>query len=1183
MTASGAGLSYEWYKVGDSSPVGTGSSYIVSPIAAGDAGGYYVVVSGACAPPVTSETAILTIESAAPTVTTNPENKAVCDGVTVLFTAAATGATALQWQVSTNGGSTWSNLSGATSSPLSFSAAVSENNNQYRAMFTNSCGNVPSTAAVLTVSSIPETPLNVTAMPSTITSGQSSILSATVASGETVDWYVGGCEGTLVGSGSSFTVSPLMSTTYSARARNEAADCESISCASVTVNVVTVYRKAMDFTSGNGYVSVPDDNTLDLTGQGTLEAWIYPTAFTPGAGIVFKGTPDVCYGFGFGTAESTSRNIDFVMNDASGGTVHLTAVDKELETNRWYHVACEWNRTAPYMKIYINGILKASSTAAIPAARTNDQALRVGVSASDKYYKGFIDEVRIWNSARIGDGSLNEIRDYMCRKVLLDSDLACYLQFDESEGDLCADASGNGNAGIKTNAERICSSAPIGDDSAYDYTGFFYPAFRASLAYQGLDRMTVTGDSGSWAENEDSCIHVYRVDSSPNDIIAPFGWQSFVATPRYWGVFVAGGTSPTYSMAYNYEGYPLAYDESCLKMAFRDHNCDTWENLSAALDIEANTLTKGLLSGTEFILGYNVDPRNSIQYNGSSEYVYVADPGTTSIFDLNDAGTLEAWIYPDAFTADAGILVKGTTDGINNACYGFGLSGGSTLFTGGTSANIGFVVGDSTGGVYRLTGSVNLDLGKWYHVACVWDNTAGTDTMAIYLNGVQYAFSTASIDNAATASDEDVRIGMQAISNPDVYFTGRIDEVRIWNAARSQTDIRNTMCHTIAGTESGLVGYWRFDEEITGTSCPDYTANNNSAVMYNFGTAGQVIDARTCSEAPIGSASAWSYYDGGGITPVSATLTHPDGDYMFATESGGYWFGTFSGIQIYRVGYLPVYPPDLWEDDYHTYVTPNGLTPPYDFSTTPHSWAWSSIDYSRYWGVFLTDWSTGGSEPTYDVIYNYGTFSNGNPNVPYSADKNDPTAPHIGLAKRNAYCDRNWIDSGAYWAFGTDQLELTAAQSLVQTQNGPPKTYTEYVLGGINQPLAIALASFKAKAVDGCIEISWETATEIDTLGFQLWRSEQEEGPYAPVAGSYNLSKSVMDTQGAKYAFTDCDVILDGKTAYYYKLEEIETEHQDENPFYGPIGPVRETLTASQHSSRTSWNDKACFISILAE
>jgi Bacterial Ig domain/Immunoglobulin I-set domain len=88
-----------------------------------------------------------------PTVSKQPGNQTVTAGQTATFTAAATGSPTptVQWQVSTNGGGTFSSLPGATSTTLSFATDSSQNGNQYRAVFTNSAGSATTTAATLTV------------------------------------------------------------------------------------------------------------------------------------------------------------------------------------------------------------------------------------------------------------------------------------------------------------------------------------------------------------------------------------------------------------------------------------------------------------------------------------------------------------------------------------------------------------------------------------------------------------------------------------------------------------------------------------------------------------------------------------------------------------------------------------------------------------------------------------------------------------------------------------------------------------------------------------------------------------------------------------------------------------------------------------------------------------------------
>ena len=84
----------------------------------------------------------------APSVTTNPSNQTVNAGGAYSFTAAASGSPApsVQWQVSTDGGVTFTDIGGATSTSLEGVAAASDGGHQFRALFTNAAGFINTTA-----------------------------------------------------------------------------------------------------------------------------------------------------------------------------------------------------------------------------------------------------------------------------------------------------------------------------------------------------------------------------------------------------------------------------------------------------------------------------------------------------------------------------------------------------------------------------------------------------------------------------------------------------------------------------------------------------------------------------------------------------------------------------------------------------------------------------------------------------------------------------------------------------------------------------------------------------------------------------------------------------------------------------------------------------------------------------
>lgn len=102
------------------------------------------------------------------TITTQPASQTVCQGANITFSVVTTGnLQTYQWQLSTNGGSTWTNITNANAASLTLpSVTTALSGNQYRVIVTNSCNTVTSNAATLTVNA--PTPVTVGALPSKI-------------------------------------------------------------------------------------------------------------------------------------------------------------------------------------------------------------------------------------------------------------------------------------------------------------------------------------------------------------------------------------------------------------------------------------------------------------------------------------------------------------------------------------------------------------------------------------------------------------------------------------------------------------------------------------------------------------------------------------------------------------------------------------------------------------------------------------------------------------------------------------------------------------------------------------------------------------------------------------------------------------------------------------------------------
>jgi hypothetical protein len=143
-------------------------------------------------PAAASGSSTLTVR-AAPSILTSPTSQTVVSGNSVTFTATASGfpAPTVQWQVSTNGGSSFSKISGATGASYTISAVTAKQNGyEYRAVFTNSAGSATTSAAKLTVQFAPVVTTNPSS--TSVSAGQTATFTAAANSNPlaTIDWQV---------------------------------------------------------------------------------------------------------------------------------------------------------------------------------------------------------------------------------------------------------------------------------------------------------------------------------------------------------------------------------------------------------------------------------------------------------------------------------------------------------------------------------------------------------------------------------------------------------------------------------------------------------------------------------------------------------------------------------------------------------------------------------------------------------------------------------------------------------------------------------------------------------------------------------------------------------------------------------------------------------------------------------
>ena len=138
--------------------------------------------------------------------------------------------------------------------------------------------------------------------------------------------------------------------------------------------------------------------------------------------------------------------------------------------------------------------------------------------------------------------------------------------------------------------------------------------------------------------------------------------------------------------------------------------------------------------------------------------------------------------------------------------------------------------------------------------------------------------------------------------------------------------------------------------------------------------------------------------------------------------------------------------------------------------------------------------------------------------------------------------------SGSGWV-GLTTNRSTGSSGSYSYAEGDTPGFSDFLLGNANDPpTAVTLSAFSAEWAGDEVRVTWETALEIETLGFNLWRSTNDSA-YEQVNASLVPAAAPGGVMGGNYAFVDENVTL-GET-YVYKLEELEIGGA--RNWYGPV------------------------------
>ena len=331
---------------------------------------------------------------------------------------------------------------------------------------------------------------------------------------------------------------------------------------------------------GNGYFDI---GNLGAPHFFTVEAWI-KRINASATQYVLSGNGANSWSFGV-----TTSRLFVSLNGAST----VTSQDvPEINDGKWHHVAVAF-QDGP-MNFYVDGVHKGWTEIGTSGLSASNYSIGTQFSPGNSL-DGEIDEIRIWDWVLDAENA-DTIRSWMNRKITpahpVYSSLIRYYTFNEPNLDKAYDMAASSTGLLVNNIGGVLSGAAIGDASVYDFINQS-PAFTVP----GGESFNADASGGS-----PEGISVYLVKDPP---LNQAGILGLGGNDHYFGVQVSGGTNPTYTAEYFYEGssFVTPATEPTLKLFRRDNNSVIiWADCGAILNTTLNTLT-ATGQHTEYVLG----------------------------------------------------------------------------------------------------------------------------------------------------------------------------------------------------------------------------------------------------------------------------------------------------------------------------------------------------------------------------------------------------------------------------------------------------------------------------------------------------------------------------------------------------------------------------------------------------
>ena len=661
------------------------------------------------------------------------------------------------------------------------------------------------------------------------------------------------------------------------------ADCDDAdACTTDTCNAANA--AALDLDGTNDYLTLrgEGDTTQNfLTNFGassfTVEGWFWADS-SASYGVsdnitIFRqgrqgGNPQVVVQL---RGTSGLRTLDAsVETSYMGGGANYTQYNTPAVTfsyNAWHHFAMVVDRASNQLHLYLDGGTPSSVSApnwgtypinngCVSGTCTSSTADPVLVAATradsgalGPYFKGRVDEIRVWDTAR----TQTEIQANKDREISSVPGLRHRWAMNEGAGTTAADTGStptsvatlvNGPAwrtsagDIPTYGDGLCEHTPVPNccDSASDcddLTACTDDSCDETHHCQHTNNIAAC-DDGLFCNGADSCAGGYCAHAGNP---CPGDQRCDEATDTCVECLVDGDcasdgnvctdevcNTETHACENPFNTLPCEDGNTCT-------TGDTCNGSGLCVGGAATSCDDGNACTQDSCLGSTI--QNGLILNGTSQYVHLGAASTHTELGLSRF-TIETWFKKTGSGVEAAFAAVAPNNAIPLVTKGRGVGDGGTFdlnyFLGIVNATGKVVfsfeqIETPVGGDNLVQGTVNVNDGLWHHAAVTYDG----QTLRLYVDGSPDG-SLATTKTPRWDSIHRFALGTgysdyASALGPAGYFAGVLDEVRVWDHARSGSAIAQGMARRIRSAP-GLVGRFGLDE-TSGTVAHDTTANAN--------------------------------------------------------------------------------------------------------------------------------------------------------------------------------------------------------------------------------------------------------------------------------------------------------------------------------------------------------------------